>query len=269
MSKLIINDTALLPVSKADETINLCISEERSDADVYEALMFVIRSFREIKSSSANAKQMQSSFDNAKYISSSLRKQARKKKALRYYYFGMYQAKLEQLYDEFLHARSISKQQAVENRKYFSQIMKILYDQEVVRQCDLAKSLHVERANLSREMSLLALAGLVEERKTGKLKLYNLSALGYDYCNKFYLTKGKIELSKNTADERIKTSTVQHELDYFDDTKDSKTQMVFVSLPQPSNMSDCDFCYDIIANSNHSLDTAEFRNTIKLVEVNL
>lgn len=263
MSKLIINDTALLPVNSADETINLCINEESSDADVYEALMVVIRSFREGKSSSANAKQMQLSFDNAKYISSSLRKQARKKKALRYYYFGMYQAKLEQLYDEFLHARSISKQQEVENRKYFSQIMKILYDQEVVRQCDLAKTLHIERANLSREMSLLALAGLVEERKTGKLKLYNLSALGYDYCNKFYLTKEKIEPSQSTADERIKNSTIQHELDYLDDTTDAKTQMVFVSLPQHSNMSDHNFCFDI------SFDSVEFRDTIKLMEVNL
>jgi hypothetical protein len=269
MPKMIINDTALLPVSKADETINLCISEERSDADVYEALMVVIRSFRESKSSSANAKQMQVSFDNAKYISSTLRKQARKQKALRYYYFGMYQATLEQLYDEFLHSRSISNQQAVENRKYFSQIMKILYDQEVVRQCDLAKALHIERANLSREMSLLALAGLVEERKTGKLKLYNLSALGYDYCNKFYLTKGKIEPSKSTADERIKASTVLHELDYLDDTNDSKTQMVFMSLPQPSKISDRDFCYEIIVNSNHSLDAVEFHDTIKLMEVNL
>lgn len=239
MSELIKTDsTQLLTVHKVDEIVRLCTNENISDADVYESLMAVLRTLTDCKTSLSSTEQMQAGLANAKYVSSTLRKFARRKKALRYYYFGVYHAKVDQMLDELVQKRTISKIQEVGNRKYFSQIMTILYERNVVRQCDLAKELHIERANLSREMDLLVSVGLVEEKKTSKLKLYNLSAYGYEYCNKFFAAKEKLETSKNVAYRQLMTSTIQVELDFGSNFRGEETEVTYLPLVKKREIAD-------------------------------
>lgn len=268
MSELIKNDsTQLLTVHKADEIVRLCMNEGISDTDVYESLMAVIRAFTDCKSSLIGSEQMQVGIDSAKYVSSTLRKHARRNKALRYYYYGMYHAKVDQLHDELIKKRAISKVQEVENRKYFSQIMTILYEREVVRQCDLAKELRIERANLSREMDLLISAGLAEEKKTSKLKLYNLSAHGYEYCNKYFSAKEKLEPSKSAAYKRLKSSTIRVGLNFGNDSGSKEVPVAYLPSAKKRKISD-DFCLGLPeVNIESNLKRSSLDETFELVEV--
>ena len=268
MSELIENEsTQLLTVHRADEIVRLCMNESISDADIYESLMAVIRAFTDCKSSLVDSVQMQAGIDSAKYISSTLRRYARKNKALRYYYYGMYHVKVDQLLDELIKKRTISKVQEVENRKYFSQIMTILYDREVVRQCDLAKELHIERANLSREMDLLIAAGLVEKRKTSKLSLYNLSARGYEYFNKYFLLKEKLEPSKSAAYRRLKSSTIRVELNFGNDSSSKEVQVDYLPSAEKKKMSDKFYLGLPEIKIDSNLSGSSLDETFELVEV--
>lgn len=174
-----------------------CLNSTTSESRIYESLMTLVRSFKESLAAYEPEyeceRELLSSIENAKYISNVLKKCSQRTESLRYYYFGMYHAKIEQIQEDIL-ARQVSiKQQEVASRKHFSSIMQILYSQQMVQQSELAKLLSIDRANLSREMDRLCLAGFVEERKAGKFKLYNLSAQGHVFYNRYLSTQSQLQ----------------------------------------------------------------------------
>lgn len=186
--------TVSLTRNDAQTIFQECTHSETTEAQIYERLMSLIRGFQEgLSTCLQHENELQKSLEVAKCISSMLRKNAQRTGNIRYYYFGMFQTKLDQIQEEVLERQVSTIQQEVSSRKHFASIMQILYIQQMVRQSELSKQLSVDKGNLSREMDRLVLAGFVEERKAGKFRLYNLSAQGRAFYDKHLLLKSWFE----------------------------------------------------------------------------
>ncbi len=163
----------------------LCTNMEVSSHQVNHILMMLVRKFSEQLAINALAEIMQSELEMADRLGQKLRKDAKMNKALRYYYYGVYSEKMNQIQQDFTKQRSVGLQQAVVSRKNFKPIMCCVYKKGMIQQSELAKQLNIERGNLSREMTHLVKAGFIEQRKAGKYKLYNLSSMGENYFKQY------------------------------------------------------------------------------------
>lgn len=183
-----------LSVDNTKEIATECLSKSTSAGVVYEVLMKIVQNITEQIQIPEQGNQVQLQLDCAKRIASLLRKRSQREGFLRYYYFGMFQADLDRLQIEFTNQQSIAIRQSVASRKHFARIMQVLYSQEFVQQSILASQLNIEKANLSREMQKLIDVGFVEQRKCGKYKIYNLSAIGRSYYDKNLLLQNQLNI---------------------------------------------------------------------------
>lgn len=181
-----------LSINNTKEIASECLSKSTSAGLVYEVLMKIVRNITEQMQIPERENQIQLQLDCAKRIAGFLRKRSQREGYLRYYYFGMFQADVDRLQIELTNRQSVAARQSVTSRKHFTRIMQVLYSKDFVQQSILANELNIEKANLSREMQRLIDAGFVEQRKCGKYKIYNLSAVGRTYYNKNLLVQNQL-----------------------------------------------------------------------------
>lgn len=185
---------AAISEERSDQIIQKCTYAQTSDAEVNKILNSLLQEIVKIDSTI-----LEEAIGEARYIADSLRNEARRNKGLRYFYYGMYQAKVEQMQEQFLKEETEALQNEVIYRKHFTEIMEVLSSVETIRQSTLAQMLKMNRSNLSREMNRITEAGFAEERKTQKLKVYCLSPQGAQYCARHPLTSVR---DKKSCDER-------------------------------------------------------------------
>lgn len=167
-------------VEESQELMKLCLSADTSTSTVFESLAkFSIMLEEYLRLEKAQKKQAY--LDIAKNLTSVLRKEAIKHDALKYYYFGFFQAHVDRMQEDLTQERSEDLQWVVASQKNSLAILKVLYDEEVIQHSLLAQKLHMEKGNLSKKMKQLIMAGFVEQRNAGKYSFYNLSAHGYTF----------------------------------------------------------------------------------------
>ncbi len=126
-------------------------------------------------------------------IAKGLRRNTEDNHAVRYYYFGQFQTRVDMLLQELEHSRAEAQILSVACRKHFAQIMQLLYTERVCRQQELSDKLKIDRSNLSREMRRLLESGLVEARTAGRFRYYQLTPQGRLYYNKYLAMKSRLE----------------------------------------------------------------------------
>lgn len=175
-------ETKSLEVISEDRTeqiLQICTNSQTTDGEINKTLLTLLLDLERI-----TVETMEKALEEADYIADSLRNEARRNKCLRFYYYGMYQAKLEIMRQQFYQTESEALQNKVIHRKNFARIMEVLSSVETIRHTALARALDMDSGNLSREMNLITEAGFAEERKTQKIRFYCLSPMGAKYCEK-------------------------------------------------------------------------------------
>ena len=186
----------VLTLDNAQELVQFCVNPETNAGSVQSYLGTILREMKEMVLSlsveSSVDEQIipcKNSLKLARRITDVFQKAAWKNNALKYYYMGEFYAEIRQLEGMLIDYTETTTQEAVSKRKNFLSIISIIYKEQMIRQVDLARLLKMDRSNLSREMDVLVAAGFVEQRKSGKYKLYNLSAQGIRYYSKYAYIK--------------------------------------------------------------------------------
>ncbi|WP_251445820.1 winged helix-turn-helix domain-containing protein [Vermiculatibacterium agrestimuris] len=112
-------------------------------------------------------------------VAGGLRSYTRKKHSIRFYYYGMFQEKYDELKRQEEKAKQDRQLQVVAGRKYFPKIIEYLYQHGTAQQIKMAEDVGMDRSNLFREMKLLVDVGLVDQRKIRKYRYYDLTPYGY------------------------------------------------------------------------------------------
>lgn len=219
--------------NKALETVLVCVNKDTKLEEVRNRLTGIVRQIKEALTEDRVNKNLQVYLGLAEEISTALRKNARKNDALRYYYFGMYQALIENLQEEHIKKETLAVEHEATSRKHFSRIMQALYAKDFQHLSGLARELKIDKANLSREMEYLILAGFVEQTKSTKFRFYNLSARGYVYYNRFLFEKSSLEPEERTviiSYARSRRPMLDNEIVYHVIPHKSKNQNVFENI---------------------------------------
>lgn len=203
-----IEKASRLNPSDMQKIMELCTNASVNSTQVSQLLMTIVRKISEQFVINTVANEVQNELEMASLLAKKLRKHAKEHEALRYYYFGVYNARLDKLQADLVKQQSLGIRQEAAGRKNFKPIMSCVYKKGIVRQSELAKQLNMERGNLSREMTHLVTAGFIEQRKAGKYKLYNLSSMGEDYFKHFLV----VSLPDVQAKDGVKDDIVK----YFD-----------------------------------------------------
>ena len=86
-------ETKSLEVISEDRTeqiLQICTNSQTTDGEINKTLLTLLLDLERI-----TVETMEKALEEADYIADSLRNEARRNKCLRFYYYGMYQAKLE------------------------------------------------------------------------------------------------------------------------------------------------------------------------------
>lgn len=169
-----------------------CVSADTHAAHVQQKLAGVIARAREELPQMGDA-QADRYLQCLAKAARGLRRNTEDNLAFRYFYFGHFQAHVEQLGRELGVRRCEEQVLAVANRKHFAAIMQRLYAGRVCRQQELANKLGIDRSNLSREMQRLEGSGLVEAMTVGRPRYYRLTPQGRRYYHSYLVMKSQLE----------------------------------------------------------------------------
>lgn len=149
-------------------------------------------------------------------IAKGLRRNTEEHHTFRFFYFGQFQARVEQLEQELEHSFSEMRVMSVANRKHFAPIMRLLYSEQVCQQQKLADKLRIDRSNLSRELRHLEDSGLAESTTVGgRFRYYRLTPQGRRYYDTYLIMKNQLEeqiYSPQDGSAPIKESSPQYVL---------------------------------------------------------
>lgn len=126
-------------------------------------------------------------------IAKGLRRNVEEKHAFHFFYFGQFQAHVEQLEQELEHSFSEMRVLSVAGRKHFAPIMRMLYTEQICQQQKLSDKLKIDRSNLSRELRRLEDSGLAEVTAIGRSRYYHLTPQGRRYYDTYLIMKNQLE----------------------------------------------------------------------------
>ena len=169
-----------------------CVSEKADAAHVQKKLAGVIARAREDLPQMGEA-QADRYLQCLAKTARGLRRNTEDNLAFRYFYFGRFQAHVEQLERETGVRHSEEQVLAVANRKHFAPIMQRLFAVPVCRQQELANKLGLDRSNLYREMQRLEGSGLVEASTISRSRYYRLTPQGRRYYHSYLVMKSQLE----------------------------------------------------------------------------
>lgn len=181
MDKIIREDSSLTP-DYVSHVGSQCLTTETNASMTQELLGRLLRLMKEFMSqNTCEHEWFCIILDSAQTISNRFWKEARRQNALKYYYMGMFHANIEQFRAILNEQRGDSVRAEVSNRKHFNDIMQTLEHGKIIRQSEICRQLSLDKGNLCREMERLDTAGLIESRKIGKYRFYNLTPKGESY----------------------------------------------------------------------------------------
>lgn len=213
---------------------NVCSSVDVLASDVVNQLMRVVKMLAERINNNGNNSDLLEDVENALALSRGLKQDAQKNNALKFFYFGVYQAQIEALQKEVKMNQKMAREQDVIDRKHFPEIMQILYSRQICRQIDLARALNMNRSNLSHEMDRLVNVGYVEQQRIGKFKYYSLAPLGVSYYNTYLRISAQFQKRETVAIKR-KRDKERIQVEYPNELIGNK---------QSADSELMDFCYE-------------------------
>ena len=112
----------------------------------------------------------------------------------RFYSYGRFTAQIENLLEDAMaQKRERDINTGVTARTAFAPIVRYLYRNGACQQKEIVADLHMDKANLSREMTKLEESGFVNKTKGSKFVYYELTQRGYIYCNRYFELKRTME----------------------------------------------------------------------------
>lgn len=191
--RTIVEETPTFSQQEAMVIYYECTSLEVLVNDVFNKLTGIIKRLTELVHRDSGSSDEIESVDNALLLSKGLKKAAQDNNALKFYYFGLYQAYIEALQKDINVKSKEAQEQNVAARKHFAEIMQVLYRKQICRHSEMAQILQMNPGNLSREMERLVEIGYVGERKVGKYKFYNLSPIGFKYYDTYLRMEAQLD----------------------------------------------------------------------------
>lgn len=163
-------------------------------------------------------------------VSKGLRIYTQQQNALKYFYFGQFQARIESFVKVQDNEIENNKRRKALSGKHAKEILKELYFHGECKQSELARYVNVDKGNLSREIEKLIATGLVTKRKLRKFCYYSLSPQAKRLCQKnssilIHNNSSSIMTQKN--DEAMSTILFPKYLEYYiDDSSESVSAKV-------------------------------------------
>mgnify|MGYP002709330468 CR=1 FL=1 len=192
MERTRVPETLELSACDPEALVSECISDDTSEADVYQKLMSAIARVTEEISrlDAAEASKLVSQLSKA---AKGLRKNTADHNAFRFFYFGEFQTHVNTLEQRLERNRSELQIQLAASKKHFAPIMQFLYINQTCQHKELSNKLGIDKSNLSREMQCLVDSGLVDSQMIGKFKYYSLTPQGRGYYDNYLLMKAQLE----------------------------------------------------------------------------
>lgn len=128
-------------------------------------------------------------------ISKSIQRESRKNGAWKFYLYGKYDSRQEDLLSELQRKVRKEQREKVLRKKHVPKILQYLYAHGASRHGEIAKDLGIDPANLSRLMDELSGEELVERTKirTSSFTIYELTREGYQICTNYYRQKAVMD----------------------------------------------------------------------------
>lgn len=150
-------------------------------------------------------------------IAKGLRNDAQKNEALKYFYYGVFQASVDEIVKKKKDEIDNTEMLDLLSQKHTGVILTFLYNEKECYQSQLSKALNMDRSNLYRIMQKLIKANLVEQRKSSKFCFYTLSAQGKQkYAEKEKAVHHKKPMVKFSSLDKYQN----YEIMYLDKTDD-------------------------------------------------
>lgn len=163
----------------AQELLEKCVGKDPDPAEIYQGLTTLVKEVSGEIARSGYEQHITTLTLTLEDMADQLRKFTRKKNAIHFYYYGMFQAWSDILKEQELEERDERRLWTVIGRKRTGEIMDYLYQHENAQHKELVKGISIRPSNLSTEIQIMSDVGLVRQRKMGKYVYYSLTPLGF------------------------------------------------------------------------------------------
>lgn len=174
-------DLDSIDTMNVESVISACTSGALSAGEVFRGLTRIVDCAKEQISVAQNDKTVDKVLESTEKIAGGLRRHTRKHEALQYFYYGIFQAQIDEMKERLAEEREQNDLLAVTGRKWFQPVMRYLYQGEYARLTEMSRDLVIDPSNLFRELSRMIAVGLVNQRKFGNSSYYNLAPRGFRY----------------------------------------------------------------------------------------